>query len=601
MKKFNFVYLALAFLGVIAMTSCEHPYADYTPGAKETNQGVYFPSAQNFVVSAEDSSVEILVARLNTATDAEVSVRVADVTANLEGDSLFTVDNAVKFVAEEAEAMLKVTFDGAALVPGVKYSLNIKLDPAEATNYAASEYVFTVTVPEPWVLYGATEEESVGIFFDDLLCYALSDPSALSGYGTYILYEKHAENPNRIRVVNPYGPDTVAGMWGGLPTWMTFTAPNPYYLEFDITDPEDVKIGRNENFVEFTIEFEDGSTGTFYAYMIGVNMHDYNYDLCFTWDPDAKFVLRDGIIKFPTEGIALSAFQGGKYLGDFDAANQYGNMQYYLPGTPFVNLDITAEYGGMKVEADNATTSAIIKFGFGGDVESFKFTVVDGNISDIDAIVEGIVVGSEEYAIYEGTVDTFEYTVPVEGTGMKTVVAVPYSGGEAKAGYAISYAFYFPGLGSAETPQAEINAYLRGVAELTGNPAYESQYPSDKYAALGIIANADELVAMRVWLGTAEDVNGATDEELLASEYVQDISKGIADIAKNGSVIYGPWEFETGTTVVAVLAFDTIYGATQVMHLEHTVQAVAAESGMRLNAKAPAMPAVLNLAPATLR
>ena len=163
---------------------------------------------------------------------------------------------------------------------------------------------------------------------------------------------------------------------------------------------------------------------------------------------------------------------------------------------------------------------------------------------------------------------------------MKTVVAVPYAGGEAKADYALVYAFYFPGLGSAETPQAEIYAYLRGVAELTGDPAYEAQFPSDKYAALGIIANADELVAMRVWLGTAEDVNGATDEELLASENVQDISKG---------------------TVVAVLAFDTIYGATQVMHLEHTVQAAAAEqTGMRLSAKAPKA-AVLDVAPATLR
>ena len=82
---------------------------------------------------------------------------------------------------------------------------------------------------------------------------------------------------------------------------------------------------------------------------------------------------------------------------------------------------------------------------------------------------------------------------------------------------------------------------------------------------------------------------------------LQTISKGIADIAKKGSIIYGPWEFETGTTVVAVLAFDTIYGATQVMHLEHTVQAAAAEqTGMRLSAKAPAYN-VLDLALATLR
>ncbi|MBO5832868.1 MAG: hypothetical protein J6Q95_06210 [Alistipes sp.] len=602
MKKFNFVYLALAFLGVIAMTSCEHPYADYTPGAKETNQGVYFPSAQNFVVSAEDSSVEILVARLNTATDAEVSVRVADVTANLEGDSLFTVDGTVKFVAEEAEAMLKVTFDGAALVPGVKYSLNIKLDPAEATNYAASEYVFTVTVPEPWVLYGATEDESVGIFFDDLLCYALEDPSALAGTGTYILYEKHAENPNRIRVVNPYGPNTVAGMWGGLPSWMTFTAPDPYYLEFDITDPEDVKIARTqENFVEFTIEFDDGSIGTFYAYMIGVNMNTYNYDLCFTWDPDAKFVLRDGIIKFPTEGIAFSAFQGGKYLGDFAAANQYGYMQYYLPGTPFVNLDMTAEYGGMKVEADNKSTSAIIKFGFAGDVESFKFTVVDGNVSDITAIVEGIVAGSEEYAIYEGTVDTFEYTVPVEGTGMKTVVAVPYSGGEAKAGYAISYAFYFPGLGGAELPEVEINVEVGSVVDITGDPAYEAQYPSDSCMAILIEADAAEITAITGFVGSDVPTD-MTSEEVLA-QAGRDFSSYIEKIAANGYTIAVFSGLTPGTVYDVILGFDTIYGETKYFRTQYTpgANSTPEQTGLRLNAKAPAMPAVLNLAPATLR
>ena len=582
MKKFNFIGLLMAFVGVIAMTSCEHPYADYTPGAKENNQGVYFPGKIDFKVTAEDTFVEIPVARTNAAEAAEISLRV-------EADELFTIGRTVSFAAESTESTIKVEFDADDLVLGKKYDIKIQLDQAEATAYAISEYTFSVTLPEPWVSMGQ------GIYFDDLICYTLSDPSALVGMGAYVEFEQHAEESNRIRVVNPFGAETVAAMWGGLPNWMSF-AEGTSYIEFDITDPNDVKIAPCDSLVEFTY---DGYT--YNAFMLGISMPAKSYDLAFSWDPAAKFVLKDGIIKFPAEGIALSAFTGGKYLGDFDAANQMGYLQYYLPGTSFVNYDMTVEYGGMKVEADNATTSVVLNFGFGGNVEAFKFTVVDGNITDATAIVEAIVAGSEEIDIYEGNIETYEYTVPAEGTGMKTVVAVPYAGGEAKADYALVYAFYFPGLGSAETPQAEIYAYLRGVAELTGDPAYEAQFPSDKYAALGIIANADELVAMRVWLGTAEDVNGATDEELLASEDVQDISKGIADIAKNGSVVYGPSEFETGTTVVAVLAFDTIYGATQVMHLEHTVQAAAAEqTGMRLSAKAPKA-AVLDVAPATLR
>ena len=582
MKKFNFIGLLMAFVGVIAMTSCEHPYADYTPGAKENNQGVYFPGKIDFKVTAEDTFVEIPVARTNAAEAAEISLRV-------EADELFTIGRTVSFAAESTESTIKVEFDADNLEMGKKYDIKIQLDQAEATAYAISEYTFSVTLPEPWVSMGQ------GIYFDDLICYALADPSALVGMGAYVEFEQHAEESHRIRVVNPFGPETVAAMWGGLPNWMSF-AEGTSYIEFDITDPNDVKIAPCDSLVEFTYEGY-----TYNAFMLGISLPSDGYDLAFSWDPAQKFVLKDGIIKFPTEAIALSAFNGGKYLGDFDAANQMGYLQYYLPGTSFVNYDMTVEYGGMKVEADNATTSVILNFGFGGNVEAFKFTVVDGNITDATAIVEAIVAGSEEIDIYEGNIETYEYTVPAEGTGMKTVVAVPYAGGEAKADYALVYSFYFPGLGSAETPQAEIYAYIRSVAELTGKPEYESQYPADKYAALGIIANADELVAMRVWIGTAEDVNGATDEELLASESVQDISKGIADIAKNGSVVYGPWEFETGTTVVAVLAFDTIYGATQVMHLEHTVQAAAAEqTGMRLSAKAPKA-AVLDVAPATLR
>ena len=330
----------MAFVGVIAMTSCEHQYADYTPGAQENNQGVYFPRKIDFTVSAEDTFVEIPVARTNDADATEISYRV-------EADELFTYGRTVSFAAGATDAIIKIEFDGSALVVGQKYDIKIQLDPTEATAYAVSEYTFSVTLPEPWVSMGQ------GIYFDDLLCYALADPSTLQGVGTYVEFQQHAEETHRIRVVNPYGPETVAAMWGGLPSWMTF-AEGTHYIEFDVTDPNNLKIAPNENVVELS---DESGNVVAIAYMLGINMNSYNYDLAFIWRLDYPIVLKDGIIKYPTEGLTFSAFQGGEYLGDFDRANQMGFMQYYLPGTSFVNYDMSVEYGGMKVEADNFCSS----------------------------------------------------------------------------------------------------------------------------------------------------------------------------------------------------------------------------------------------------
>ena len=570
----------MAFVGVLTMTSCEHPYADCTPGAKENNQGVYFPGKIDFKVTAEDTFVEIPVARTNAAEAAEVAFRV-------EADELFTYGRTVSFAAGAPESTIKVEFDGSELVVGQKYDIKIQLDQAEATAYAVSEYTFSVTLPEPWVSMGA------GIYFDDLLCWALAEPAALIGMGAYVEFEQHAEESNRIRVVNPFGPETVAAMWGGLPSWMSFVE-GTTYIEFDITDPNDVKIAPCDSLVEFTVQ-----GNTYNAFMLGVGIPSNNYDLAFSWDPSQKFVLKDGIIKFPAQGIALSAFVGGEYLGDFDVANQMGYLQYYLPGTSFVNYDMTVEYGGMKVEADNATTSVVLNFGFGGNVEAFKFALVDGNITDATAIVEAIVAGgSEEITVYEGNTETYEYTVPVQGSGMKTVVAVPYAEGEAQVGYALVYAFYFPGMGGGELPEVEITVAVDSVVGITGNPEYEASYPSDSTMCIYMAANAEELTAIKGYVGV--DVPAEVTPEEVFAQGGEDFSDFIADMAENGYALAVYKGLTPGTTYDVFLAFTTIYGETKYFHEQYTPGAAAEQTGMRLGAKAPKA-AVLNVAPASLR
>ena len=356
MKKFNFIYLLLALVGVFTMTSCEHKYADYTPGAQDANMGAYLPSTADFEVTAETTSVDIVVARVNTAEAADVNVRAEDTTSS----DLFTFPKGVSFAAGAEEATFTVEFDGSKLKAGKEYAIRVQIDQAEASNYATSEYVSTIMIPEPWSSIGQ------GIYFDDLLWNTLDGGEAYQGAGVYVEFEQHDLEPNRIRAVNVYAPATIGAMWGGVPQFFNFTAgEETTYVEFDITDHNNVKFGEvytdseagNAQVVFLNISIVGDSQGTL-------------YDLaCLVWEDAGPIVLKDGVISFPTQGVELAAFYGGQYAGYFGKGNTAGYLQYYLPGTEFVNYDMAVTYDGMYVSADGATARAIFNFAFGADVD----------------------------------------------------------------------------------------------------------------------------------------------------------------------------------------------------------------------------------------
>ena len=168
--------------------------------------------------------------------------------------------------------------------------------------------------------------------------------------------------------------------------------------------------------------------------------------------------MQDGIIKFPQGTVELAAFAEGQYLGYFtNTGNPNGYMQYYLPGTEFVNYDMAAAYGGMYVSADGQTAKAIFNFALGGDVASYKFAFAEGDVTaDPSAVAEAIVAGSEELVIFEGTPETTSWEIELVG-GEYTLVAVPYTAeGEARLQNTLAYAFNFPGVGQAAQPQAAV-------------------------------------------------------------------------------------------------------------------------------------------------
>lgn len=552
MRKFNFIYMLLAFVGVLSMTSCEHKYADYTPGPQDKNMGVYFPSIATLEVAADATSVDVVIARNNAEAAAEVSLRAEDV----DSTDLFSIPSSVSFAAGETETNLTIDFVGALEV-GKNYSVRIQLDQSEASQYAISEYVFTIVIPEPW------EDWGYGLYVDDYFnaIMAAAGSEIPAGYIAPVPFQKHAENENRIRVVNPGSMEMFSELWGGVPGLFAYPATENVYLEFDVTDPANVKMA-NPAILDVAINFSDVG-----ACQMGIRVED-----------GAAIVYEEGKIIFPKGAVYLGYYYEGQYT-DFTTANAEGLMMYAVPGVEIKDYAILATYGGMTVEPDNTTSSAIIDFIYGADVDSFKFTVVPGNVTEATEVVEAIIAGSEDYTIFEGVAEEngSSFKVNLTAGGTYTVVTVPYNvEGEPVAEETNLYAFYYPGLGGAEKPKAEITVLFDSVANVTGNSDYESQFPAAYFTALGIIADGNELKTMKIFINDTDVVNGTgmTDAELVA-KYGTDVTANIADIVANGSRVFGPYNFKTGSSATAIVVIETLYGDTEVIRIDYVLPDVA--------------------------
>ncbi len=543
MKKFNFIYLFLALVGVFALTSCEHQYADYTPGAQDANMGVYFPSTDSFEVKAETTSVDIVVARLSTEAAAEVTVRAEDTTSS----GLFTWPATASFAAGQSETTFTISFDGSKLEIGKEYAIRVQLDQAEASTYATSEYVYSIMIPEPWKSLGK------GTYRDDFLAPMYGGPS---GVVVEVEVVQHELETNRYRMVEPYSQAMCPYIIGGVPSDMTYTGPG--YVEFVVDEAGNVEIPSSPLGFQLVVE-QGGSPQDFYLATVYADANTPMY---------GKF--QEGVFWFTTPQSIMWHIPDGR--GNY--ANTQGLFALALPGYSIKDYSISAAYAGMVTESDNVTTSAILEFAVGADVESYKFTVLDGNVSDATETIAAIVEGSEDITIYEAGADELTWKLDLGATGIYTVVAIPYAD-EAKVEEAIVYPFYFHMEGG-ELPKAEFRVLYESVSTLTGKEEYEAQFPSAYFVALGIVGNPSEMKSIKAWIGDAGVVagSGLTPEQIVAG-YGEDFTDAIDMIRAQvnpetgvGSVVLGPYNMASGSTSCAIVAIESLYGDTQVFYVE---------------------------------
>lgn len=553
MKKFKFSHLLLAIVGVLAFASCQHEHADWTPGVQDASMGVYFPDTSHVDLAVDGTEAEIVVKRFKTAEAASVKVRIEDI----DKCGLFTVQGTefddeggaivnVDFAAGAEESFIIFGYDSSDLVAGAIYSFSIQLDQADASLYGVSNTVFTLAIPEPWKSLGK------GTYRDDFLAPLYGGPS---GVIVEVEVVQHELEPNRYRMVEPYSQAMCPYIIGGVPEDMTYTGPG--YVEFVVDENGNVVIPSSP--LGFKLDVGTGGPVDFYLATVYADENTPLY---------GKF--EEGVFWFTTPQSIMWHIPDGR--GNY--ANQNGLFALALPGYSIRDYSISAAYAGMVTESDNVTTSALLEFAVGSDVQSYKFTILDGNVVDATETIAAIVEGSEDITIYEAEADELAWTLDLGAAGIYTVVAVPYAD-EAVVDEAIVYPFYFH-MGGGELPKAEFKVLYDSVFNLTGDEKYEEQFPEAYFVALGIIGNPNEMKSIKAWIGDAAVVagSGMTPEQLVAG-YGEDFQSAIDAIRKSydpekgyGSAVMGPYNMASGSTSCAIVAIETLYGDTQVFYVE---------------------------------
>lgn len=515
---------------------------EFEPGPLNSGAQVYFPNtvASQYDVSDTESSVTIPVRRV--VTDNAMSMPIL---ANDES-GIFTIPTSVSFEAGSDLANLVITFDRSALVDGTDYPISLLLNDQEnLTDYG--NYMLEITItPWPW------EELGTGKYRDGWL----SDIFEGNQIEIDVTIHKHKSKEGIYMVEEMFGWTYLTEFFGAtqdeISEQFPYTSTN---ITIDCSNPSNVKIEKQYTGITEVIN----GYGDFYI------------------ASSLPGTFENGIITFPKEGI--EAYLMGYSTSPF-TVNSTGLFRIMLPGAEDVDYTLTVAYGGMKVGADNATTSAVMDFTYGADVTGIHYVIAEGDVTATVADIAATIANGTAENIYE--IEDFEVggeKVSVEAAlanaGLYTVVALPLDKtGKPTEKNAAAVSFYFPGMGGSEIPECDIKATMGLVSEFM--PEETEKYPDS--SSLYFQIEGSELKSLKTLLAATSEVEAMLKEgatyELLVDQYGTDRSSDFMPVINQDGVYGGAWiSLEESTSYTMIAKASNVYGKTAVVTAEYSTLA----------------------------
>lgn len=544
--KYITKFLLMGIVAVAGLLSACTSSDDFEPGPKDSGAQVYFPNTipSEFNVGDDESSVTIPVRRV--VTDAAMTVNIlASIEQGQEG--ILNIPSSVSFEAGSDLANLVITFNRSALVDGTEYKASLLINDEQNLTQYGNNMIDITIIPWPW------EELGTGKYRDGWLC-GLFEGNLVE---LDVTIHKHKSQEGVYMVEEMFGWTFMTEFFGATQSQLSGQfSYTPTNITIDCSDPANVKIAKQY-------------TG------ITEGVHNYGDFLIESAAP-GTFV--NGVITFPEDGI--NAYMTG-HSSDPLPTNPDGTFRIMLPDAEITDYVLTATYGGMLVNSDNTSASAVIDFTYGADVTGINYVIAEGDVEASAAtlaaqIANGTaenILSVEEFVVGAGSVSIkADLTTP----GPYTVVALPLDKeNKPLESNAAAASFYFPGMDGGDIPDCDVEAMMGSVSEnkpdaLEKNPDESSLY----FKISGSELKTLHLLAMSTSNIETLVAQGASYEEIIAS-YGQDFSSIAVPTINETGYYENIWiNLNENTSYTMLVQATNIYGRSKVLAVEKSTAAV---------------------------
>lgn len=544
--KYITKFLLMGIVAVAGLLSACTSSDDFEPGPKDSGAQVYFPNTipSEFNVGDDESSVTIPVRRV--VTDAALTVNIlASIEQGQEG--ILNIPSSVSFEAGSDLANLVITFNRSALVDGTEYKASLLLNDEQNLTQYGNNMIDITIIPWPW------EELGTGKYRDGWLC-GLFEGNLVE---LDVTIHKHKSQEGVYMVEEMFGWTFMTEFFGATQSQLSGQfSYTPTNITIDCSDPANVKIAKQY-------------TG------ITEGIHNYGDFLIESAAP-GTFV--NGVITFPEDGI--NAYMTG-YSSNPLPTNPDGTFRIMLPGAEITDYTLTAAYGGMLVNSDNSSASAVIDFTYGADVTGINYVVAEGDVEASAATLAAQIANGtaeniltiEDFVVGAGSVSIkADLTTP----GLYTVVALPLDKeNKPLESNAAAASFYFPGMDGGDIPDCDVEAMMGSVSEnkpdaLEKNPDESSLY----FKISGSELKTLHLLAMSTSNIETLVAQGASYEEIIAS-YGQDFSSIAVPTINETGYYENIWiNLNENTSYTMLVQATNIYGRSKVLAVEKSTAAV---------------------------
>lgn len=544
--KYITKFLLMGIVAVAGLLSACTSSDDFEPGPKDSGAQVYFPNTipSEFNVGDDESSVTIPVRRV--VTDAAMTVNIlASIEQGQEG--ILNIPSSVSFEAGSDLANLVITFDRSALVDGTEYKASLLLNDEQNLTQYGNNMIDITIIPWPW------EELGTGKYRDGWLC-GLFEGNLVE---LDVTIHKHKSQEGVYMVEEMFGWTFMTEFFGATQSQLSGQfSYTPTNITIDCSDPANVKIAKQY-------------TG------ITEGIHNYGDFLIESAAP-GTFV--NGVITFPEDGI--NAYMTG-YSSDPLPTNPDGTFRIMLPDAEITDYVLTATYGGMLVNSDNSSASAVIDFTYGADVTGIHYVIAEGDVEASAATLAAQIANGtaeniltiEDFVVGAGSVSIkADLTTP----GPYTVVALPLDKeNKPLESNAAAASFYFPGMDGGDIPDCDVEAMMGSVSEnkpdaLEKNPDESSLY----FKISGSELKTLHLLAMSTSNIETLVAQGASYEEIIAS-YGQDFSSIAVPTINETGYYENIWiNLNENTSYTMLVQATNIYGRSKVLAVEKSTAAV---------------------------